>query len=215
MFTPVLIAGTAAALVAATLSPAPATPGETPPPDGVFLELATVSGACGSHRTSVALSGDRTEFRLFSGEFTSRVGVGSKPGESYRNCQVMLSVRVPTGYTYAIAGTDYEGHGSLEKGARGQVRVENYFQGTPGRSSVTHPFAGPFQGGWKEADVIFDSALLYAPCGENRALNLNIALRVEAGTSDTSTTRSFLTHGSTPSGAETVYHLSWKRCPAA
>lgn len=215
LFTPALIAGTAAALFAAALSPAPAAPGDTPPPGSVRIETATVSGYCFSGLTSVAVAPDNAGFTFSSGGFTSRVGVGSKPNEAHRNCQVSLRVEKPKDYTYAISGTDYEGSGSLEKGARGTVRVENYFQGRPTVNSRTHPFAGPFQDVWSATDVFPFETLDYAPCGETRSLVLNLATRVEAGTSDPATTGSSLTYGQDlfPDSAKTVYHLAWKRCP--
>ncbi|MEU5431728.1 DUF4360 domain-containing protein, partial [Streptomyces olivoreticuli] len=110
MFTPVLIAGTAAALVAAALTPtSPAIPGETPPQDRVLIEIRVVNGACSSPLMSVSVSPDNTGFTVSHGGFTAQVGVGSKPYDSHKNCQILLSVNAPRGYTYAIAGTDYEG----------------------------------------------------------------------------------------------------------
>ncbi|MBB5122035.1 hypothetical protein AF335_08350 [Streptomyces eurocidicus] len=216
MFTPALIAGTAAALFAAALSPARSVPGDTPPPGSVLIEVAVVNGYCSSMFDSVAMAPGNIGFTLSAGGFGSRVGVGSKPDEARRNCQVFLRVKAPKDYTYAIAGTDYEGSASLAKGARGYVRVANYFQGRPSVNSRTHSFVGPFQEGWSEADIFPSESLDYSPCGEERSLVLNLATGVEAGTSDPSTTSSSVTYGPylPPDSAQTVYHLAWKRCPA-
>ncbi|WP_087924764.1 DUF4360 domain-containing protein [Streptomyces albireticuli] len=213
MFTPVLIAGTAAALVAAALSPAPAASGEPPPSGRVFMEIRTVVGHCSSRYMSVAVSPDNTEFTVRSGGLSVRVAAGSKPSDARKNCQMTLDADLPQGYTYAIAGTRYGGFGSLEKGAGGQVKAGNYFQGSPSTTSVSHPFSGPFEGGWEESDVTDERNLVFAPCGEDRLLNLTMALQVDAGTSSPSATGSHLNFGATPDSADTVYRLAWKRCP--
>ncbi|MBZ4324335.1 DUF4360 domain-containing protein, partial [Streptomyces huiliensis] len=47
-----------------------------------------------------------------------------------------------------------------------------------------------------------------------RYFNINTELRVDAGTSDTAKTTSFLMMDSTDGNISTLYHFAWKQCPA-
>jgi hypothetical protein len=56
------------------------------------------------------------------------------------------------------------------------------------------------------------AALVFAPCGVQRNLNVNTELRVSAGTSDPTSTTSFMVMDSTDGSLSTVYHLTWMQC---
>ncbi|GAA1809083.1 hypothetical protein GCM10009835_30240 [Planosporangium flavigriseum] len=55
-------------------------------------------------------------------------------------------------------------------------------------------------------------SLVFAPCGEQRFLNINAELRVAAGGSDSTKTTSFLSMDSTDGSISTIYHFAWKKC---
>lgn len=77
---------------------------------------------------------------------------------------------------------------------------------------MSHSFVGPYSDDWQTTDKTDVAALVYAPCGELRNLNVNTELRVGAGTSDPTETTSFMSMDSTDASVSTVYHLSWKTC---
>jgi hypothetical protein len=56
------------------------------------------------------------------------------------------------------------------------------------------------------------AALVFAPCGVQRNLNVNTELRVAAGTSDPTQTTSFMTMDSTDGAITTTYHFAWQQC---
>ncbi|MCA6096352.1 DUF4360 domain-containing protein, partial [Streptomyces sp. SCA3-4] len=112
-----------------------------------------------------------------------------------------------------IARADYRGFAHLERGATGMERASYYFQGMPQTTSVSHRFAGPLSDNWQTSDVTDAAALVYAPCGVQRILNVNTELRVGAGSSDPSTTNSFMAMDSTDGSVNTLYHFAWKECP--
>jgi hypothetical protein len=76
---------------------------------------------------------------------------------------------------------------------------------------LTHHFTGGFNGNWQTTDTVDVAARVFAPCGEERNLNINTELRVERGTSSPSAT-SFMEMDSTDGRIKTVYHMAWKRC---
>ncbi|MFI8939519.1 DUF4360 domain-containing protein [Streptomyces syringium] len=213
MFRPVLIGGAAAVLVVASAMPSAAA--ETgPPPDKVVIDVVAVNGSgCPAGTAAVAVAADNTAFTVTYSNYLAQVGVGSKPTDFRKNCQLGLNVRVPQGFTYAIAKADYRGFAYLESGATGMERASYYFQGMSHTTSVTHRFTGPVNDNWQTSDVTGVESLVYAPCGTQRILNVNTELRVSAGTSDPTTTNSFMAMDSTDGSVNTLYHFAWKECP--
>ncbi|MER7753318.1 DUF4360 domain-containing protein [Kitasatospora sp. NPDC097643] len=184
------------------------------PPDRIVIDIATVNGSgCPAGTTAVAVSPDNTAFTVTYSSYLAQVGVGSKPTDFRKNCQLNLRVHVPQGFTYAIASADYRGYAHLEKGASGTQRAGYYFQGQPGTTWASHRFDGPRDDNWQVTDTVDVAALVWAPCGEERNFNINTELRVGAGGSDPTRTTSFMTMDSTDGDINTVYHLAWKHCP--
>ncbi|GAA2795703.1 DUF4360 domain-containing protein [Kitasatospora sp. CM 4170] len=205
----------ATGIAAASLTASPASAGTLPtPPDKIVIDVATVNGSgCPAGTAAVAVSADNTAFTVTYSSYLAQVGVGSKPTDFRKNCQLSLVVHVPQGFTYAIASADYRGFAHLEKGASGTQRANYYFQGQAQTAYQNHRFNGPTDDNWQATDVVDVAALVYAPCGEQRNFNINTELRVSAGTSDTSHTTSFMTMDSTDGDINTVYHMAWKHCP--
>jgi hypothetical protein len=187
---------------------------EGPVPDGkITIDVATVNGSgCRPGTAEIAVAPDNTAFTVTYSEYLAQVGVGAKPTDFRKNCQLSLKVNVPQGFTYAIARADYRGFASLEKGATAQERANYYFQGSPQTVSSAHNLKGPLEGNWQASDVVDIEALVFAPCGAQRYLNINTELRVAAGKSDAKTTTSFVTMDSTDGSISTIYQFAWKRC---
>jgi len=207
------------ALLALLATPAHAAPlpwpSTTPPPGAqITIDVVTVNGSgCPAGTTALAVSPDNTAFTVTYSSFLAQVGVGAKPTDFRKNCQLNLRVNVPHGFTYAIAQTDYRGFAHLEAGATGSERANYYFQGMTPTAYVSHTFAGPHSDAWQATDVTDVAALVFAPCGERRNFNINTELRVNAGTSDVRTTTSFMSMDSTDGSISTTYNFAWKRCP--
>ena len=186
----------------------------TPPPDRIIIDVVTVNGSgCRPGSAAVAVSPDNTAFTVTYSEYTAQVGVGSKPTDFRKNCQLNLRVHVPQGFTYAIAQADYRGFAHLVRGATAQQRANYYFQGHSQTVYTTHPYRGPISDDWQATDTVDVEALVFHPCGEQRLFNINTELRVNKGTSDPNTTTSFITMDSTDGAINTIYHFAWKRCP--
>ncbi|MFG3224513.1 DUF4360 domain-containing protein [Kitasatospora sp. NPDC048194] len=184
------------------------------PPDRIVIDVATVNGSgCPAGTAAVAVAPDNTAFTVTYSSYLAQVGVGSKPTDFRKNCQLDLRVHVPQGFTYAIASADYRGFAHLEPGATGTQRAGYYFQGQSGTTSQSHRFTGPRDDNWQATDTVDVASLVFAPCGEERNFNINTELRVAAGSSDPTRTTSFMTMDSTDGDINTVYHLAWKHCP--
>ncbi|MGW4946106.1 DUF4360 domain-containing protein [Actinoplanes sp. NPDC004185] len=200
------------ASLAATAAPAHAAP--TPAPSGKMkIDVVSANGSgCPWGTAEVTVSPDSKAFTVTYSEFTAQVGAGAKPTDFRKNCQLGLNVHVPQGYTYAIASTDYRGYARLERGASATQTAFYYFQGESRTSRIRHDFTGPIDRDWQRTDTVGISSLSYRPCGEERYLNVNNELRVNAGWSDKKRTTSMLTMDSTDGNLDTVYHVAWKKC---
>jgi hypothetical protein len=185
-----------------------------PPTDRIIIDVVTVNGSgCPAGTAAVAVSPDNTAFTVTYSQYLAQVGVGAKKTDFRKNCQLNLRVHVPQGFTYAVAQADYRGFAHLENGATGLERANYYFQGTSPTASATHPLNGPYDDDWQTTDSTDLASLVFAPCGEERNLNINTELRVNAGTSDPTTTNSFVSMDSTDGSIKTIYHFAWKKCP--
>jgi len=186
----------------------------TPPETQMTIDVITVNGSgCPVGSAAVAVSPDNTAFTVTYSNYIAQVGVGAKPTDFRKNCQLNLRVNVPSGFTYAISQVDYRGFAALENGATALERANYYFQGSATTQFINHAFTGPMMDDWQATDLVDVAALVFAPCGEKRNLNINTELRVGAGTSDTTSTTSFLTMDSTDGSLQTLYHFAWKQCP--
>jgi hypothetical protein len=190
------------------------TPTSSPPSDSIVIDVVTVNGSgCPADTAAVAVSPDNTAFTVTYSDYLAQVGLGAKPTDFRKNCQLNLLVHVPQGFTYAIAQADYRGYAHLEDGATGLEQANYYFQGSPQTTRIGHSFAGPVDNDWETTDAVDVAALVYAPCGALRNLNINTELRVAAGTSNAKKTTSFMSMDSTDGSITTVYHFDWMRCP--
>ncbi|MCD0442397.1 DUF4360 domain-containing protein [Glycomyces sp. A-F 0318] len=203
------------ALALATLvlaSPAQAAPHFTnAPPDQIVIDIATVNGSgCPQDTTAVAVNEGNTSFTVTYSDYLAQAGGNSDPTDFRKNCQLNLIVNVPSGFTYAIAKTDYRGFGHLEEGASGMQRASYYFSGMSQTTSSTHRLSGPLSDNWQFTDEVEVDQVVYRPCGEERNFNINTELRVSAG--DDPTLKSFLAMDSTDGDIETVFHFAWKQC---
>jgi len=196
--------------LAAVVAPAAAV--SAAPPRPMVIDVVSANGSgCPRGTAQVTASRDNKAFTVTYSQFTAQVGPDSKPIDFRKNCQLALNVRVPQGFTYAIAGTDYRGFAHLERGASAYESANYYFQGDRQNSRIRHNFTGPLDGDWLRSDKVGIRSLSFRPCGQQRYLNVNTELRVNKGSSSSRKT-SMLTMDSTDGNIDTVYHLAWKKC---
>jgi hypothetical protein len=195
-------------------SPIISVPDDPVPGEKITIDVITVNGSgCPVGSAAIAVSPDNTAFTVTYSNYMAQVGVGALPTDFRKNCQMALQVHVPTGFTYAIVQADYRGYGYLEPGATATQRANYYFQGMSGTSFNTHNFRGPLDDYWQTTDVTPVASLSFAPCGEQRYLNINTELRVNRGSSSANTT-SFMAMDSADGSIDTKYHFAWRKCNA-
>jgi hypothetical protein len=203
------IGGLALSLAAAPLI----TESTNPPSEKITLQVVTVNGSgCPAGTAAVAASPDNTSFTVTYSNYLAQVGVGAKPTDFRKNCQLNVAIKIPGGFSYAIAQADYRGFGYLEDGARALQQASYYYTGQSATASLSTDFYGPFDDNWQVTDVAEVAELNWSPCGVTRNVNINSELRVYAGSSDKNKTTSFFAMDSTDGNINTEFHLAWKKC---
>lgn len=180
-------------------------------PNNVYIENLAYNGSgCPPESAVLNLADDAQAFTLIFSEYEAYAGPRVALTESRRNCQVNVTLHVPQGFTYAIASADYRGYANLQKGAKGLLKASYYFQGQPLTGSLQTPFNGPFANDWQVHHEAGVAALVWAPCGVSRSLNINTQVRIDKGNS---TGESVMNMDSHDGKVETLYRLAWKKCP--
>lgn len=201
--------GTALALaLPASAQAIPVGPFAAVPDGNVTVEVVAASGSgCAPGTAWVATSPDKSGFRIRYGDFAAEAGGGAETTARRRNCQLGVVVGVPAGWTFAVAEVDYRGRARLLSGATGLQRTNYYWQGSSDNSRTDETFAGPYNGYWGTRDVARE--LVYLPCGQQRILNINTELRVDAGASGG---RSGMSMTATDGDVDTLFNFAWTRC---
>lgn len=182
------------------------------PPGGVKVDVVTVNGSgCPAGTAKVTVAPDNTAFTVTYSDYTAAAGARTEPTDFRKNCQLVLRISAPSGFTYAIARADYRGYAYLAPGATGIQRANYYFQGQSETATVSRVFSGPMDADWQTTHRVDIASLVFKPCGADVNLNVNSSLRVNTGTSDPATT-SVMTMDSTDGSVSTVYHFAWQTC---
>lgn len=185
-----------------------------PPSDKITLDIKTINGSgcpAGTADASASVTSDNSSFTVSYNNFVAKDGAGTGPLDFRKNCQINVLVHVPQGFTYAIAQVDYKGFAHVESGATALEQANYYFAGTSPTARIRHTLTGPFNGDWHTTDTADVATLVFAPCGEDRNLNINAELRADSGTSPASTT-TFIEMDSEHASVDTLYHFAWKKC---
>lgn len=177
------------------------------------VDVLTANGSgCPDGSVAVATAPDDTAFSVSFDTYLAQTGPDTLPTDFRRSCSLTLLIQAPPGITYAITAADYHGLAHLERGAMGVHRANYYSAGAPSVAYAVHSFAGPLDGAWTARSVTDQAALVFAPCGEQRAITFSTEVRVNAGSS-APTTASHLSMEGVGESTSAVYHLTWKRCP--
>lgn len=178
-------------------------------PDGsVTVEVVAASGSgCAPGTAWVVTNSDKSGFRIRYSDFVAEAGSGADATARRKNCQLGVVVSVPAGWTFAVAAVDYRGRARIQSGATGLQRTNYYWQGSSDNSRTEETLAGPYNGFWGTRDV--SHALVYLPCGQQRILNINTELRVDAAGSGG---RSSMSMTATEGDVDTLFNFSWASC---
>jgi hypothetical protein len=188
-------------------APASASAAATPPPHFTVRLLSVNGSGCPPGSTAVSQASS-TAFTVTYSQYIATAGDGASPASFRKNCQLNVTVGVPSGWTFGILSVDYRGYAHLGKAARGALSASYYYAGLPQTYQSQHSIPGPTDRDYGFTDQ--SAAVAYAPCHFNATLNVNTDVRAFAGSE-----KSFLnllTMDSTDVNMSTIYHLAFKQC---
>jgi hypothetical protein len=204
-----LLAPTALALVLS--GPAYAdTPAPDAPPSGtVTAATVTANGSgCPAGTAKVHVNRRNTGFRVVFDQYFAMAGRDAEPTARRRNCFLIVQMQVPSGWTYAIADAEYRGYAHLAAGTSAVQATTYYVQGSSDTKNLTHTINGPYDARFVTRDT---GALVWAPCDQQRNLNINTELRANLGTADPGSTN-FISLTKWRNTSYARYRFAWRRC---
>lgn len=179
-------------------------------PDYVEIKNIVYAGSgCPAGTVAENLSPDKQAFTLLFDNYIAEVGPGVSAREKRKNCQINVTLDFPQGWTFAIADVDYRGYASLDRGVTGVQQAAYYFQGESQTGTLQTTLRGPVDKDFHIRDSLALSALVWAPCGAKRSLNINSQIRLD---SHSRSATGLLTTDSIDGSVQTIYNLKWKRC---
>jgi hypothetical protein len=197
---------------AVLLASAQAMAEEYPDPREVYVRNISANGSgCPLGSVGTDISPDAKAFTLTFSDYAAEMGPGIPLSESRKNCQLTVSMNIPSGWSYTLLKVDYRGFASLDPGVVSQQRSTYYFQGASGRTSSGTLYTnmyGPTSRDFLISDDIEIRDLVWSPCGVTRSLNINTELRVSGPRGQ----RGYVTQDSIDGELTHTYLIQWRRC---
>ncbi|KAH9481340.1 putative secreted protein [Psilocybe cubensis] len=114
-----------------------------PPPD--FAVFGINGSGCPPGSASYYID-DNAALNVVYSSFYAEAGPGIPISENRKNCQLTLGVRVPQGFSFALASTQVNGYYYLDQGVTAAQDTLYYFQGSLSQGNATHRVTGPIPG---------------------------------------------------------------------
>jgi hypothetical protein len=179
-------------------------------PGYVHVRAISYAGSgCPAGSVAQNVSPDLQAFTLLFDQYIAEVGPGVPLGNSRKNCQILVDLDFPAGWSFSVLTVDYRGFADLEAGVSGQQQSSYYFQGQGATARLATNFSGPTSRDYQIRDTLGLSAVVWSPCGAQRALNINTQVRLSAANRFA---RGILTTDSIDGAVRQIYGLQWRRC---
>jgi hypothetical protein len=180
------------------------------PPHATITSLAYAGTGCPAGTVAENLSPDLKAFTLRFEAYVAEVGPRVPFNEARKNCQLTVDIEAPPGWSYSIGVVDYRGYVALEAGVEGVQSAAYYFQGQSATGRLHTVMKGPKEEDYRVTDTLGLEALVWSPCGAQRALNINSEVRVVSSRHPDGA--GLITLDSLDGRIEHVYGIRWQRC---
>jgi len=162
-----------------------------------------VGTGCPPGAVTVDLADDSKDISLTYKSFTVSAGPSSDDSDERKNCQLTLSVKVPSGYQFALGGFNHTASYAISSGVQATISSYYYFQTTTADAKGSASFSGPAK---YDGNVVRGYApTLWSPCSQSAVVGINVAARVD--NSDNAAASGRLTLYNTPSAS-----FIWRSC---
>ncbi len=148
------------------------------------VDVITINGSgCPMASGVVDISERRNRLAVRYSGFMAEYGPELTAGERRKNCQMMLDVEAPEGYTYALDSVNLEGEADLPAGVTATVQTWTYFQGMTNDMILADEITGPSRADWALTQKVPTADLSFRPCDDTgRLLAVNTIALLSGGT---------------------------------
>jgi len=183
----------------------------SPSSTSVYIKSLTWDGTgCPREQDTVGyyISDDRTIFTLEFDQFVASIGPGVAVSENRKNCQLILDLQYPQGWSYSILQTTFRGYVAIDAGVTATQEAVYYFSGEAGQATCSANFSGPDVEDYTKPGAVKLSSVVWSPCGASTALNIDSSVRLTATGSGTGQ----ITDDSADGKIQFVVGIQWKTC---
>ena len=195
----------------AMIPQAPALAQPSPSHGEVYVRSLSHGGSgCGVGTVAENISPDAKAFTLVFSNYAAEIGPNVPRVENRKFCNILVDLKVPSGWSYSLFRVDYRGYVNLDAGVQGVQQSSYYFQGlSVGTRPFRTVFNGPIDRNYQTKDALALEASNWSPCGVSRALVLQTEVRL---TSSQRRAQGIITTDSINGEVEHKYGVQWKRC---
>ncbi|MFY7930089.1 MAG: DUF4360 domain-containing protein [Oligoflexus sp.] len=192
--------------------------GFLPPQGSVKIKRLLFNGTgCPLGTVAENISADGKAFTVTFSEFFAEVGPGLPLSSGRRNCNLTAVLAVPAGWQFTVGDFFYRGFMDIDAGIRAEHTTNYFFEGQGDTGSFRSNEVGP-----QEKDFVYTDKIglvssympnYWSPCNVERALNINVSVRV----SNTNTrlypnAQGLITNDSIDGQLKQVFGLNWRPC---
>lgn len=182
-------------------------------PDDVSLRLKANGVGCPrGEYVDGRLTDDNRRIELSVGRMLAAVGPEVPATKNRSACTVMMDIRKPEGWTFAITKAEYHLFLDVGEDATATQTSTRWFQGETDSRRDSRVFEGPVDGRFRAVYRTSPGDVRWAPCDGDRLLNDTFDLRIRRGDDAERARTDFAvmhTEGDQPNAE---YRLRWKRC---
>jgi hypothetical protein len=131
--------------------------------------------------------------------------------QSRRNCQILIDLDFPQGWSFSVFDVDYRGYANLERGVSGINQAAYYLQGETHTARMQTTLCGPKIGDYQIRDAFPLEAQIWSACGAQRALIINSEVRL-VNDGGPANVQGMMTLDSINGKVTHSYGLQWRRC---
>jgi hypothetical protein len=195
----------------ATLSPMGSLAAPAAPAQVVIHDLTWAGTGCPRDSVASSVAPDRKAFSLAFSLYFASAGPGIPITENRKNCNLILRLSFPQGWSFTIFNVDYRGYALLDPRVSATQRSAYFFEGEFPSTALRTTLRGPFDDNYEIRDTLGLDAVVWSPCGEDRALNVNTEVRVNNRSNRQGS--GLITNDTITGELEHTYGIRWRRCP--
>jgi hypothetical protein len=179
-----------------------------PNADLFSIERIEYSGeGCPTGSVSAAVTDDSSSFILIFSRMYAEAGPAAGAAAARQTCKVHLQVRVPKGWSYALAAVDFHGFAGLDAAVNAWQQTTYHLSGESPEKTAAFTWQGEFNDEYAVQDLGAGAPPYWSRCGGGKNLMITTTIAVD---NSGDRTASGLLELDDIDGE--LFHLAWQHC---